>query len=126
MKSHIKLLKKSASNADKKLKVNYDNLDIATSYGKECANAGYNECMLYMPVLLGMYRGVKNYNDKMIEGYMWLILSKNFYIKDEIKKTALNIEKDFLNQNIITSQTKYEAIKRAANWIPDGMFRYIN
>ncbi len=126
LKSHIKLLKKSASNADKKLKVNYDNLDIATSYGKECANAGYNECMLYMPVLLGMYRGVKNYNDKMIEGYMWLILSKNFYIKDEIKKTALNIEKDFLNQNIITSQTKYEAIKRAANWIPDGMFRYIN
>ena len=106
--------------------IDYSYLEQAILYGRECANAGYNECMMYMPAILVDKNYPEDYEKRITEAYSWIILSKNFYINEKIKHIANQIEYDFLLQNHISNETKSKALNIAIKWIPDGMFRYIN
>jgi len=106
--------------------INYNYLEQAIFYGRECANAGYNVCMMYMPVLLVDKNYPEDYEKRITEAYSWIILSKNFYIDEKIKHIANQIENDFLLENYISNEIKSKALSLAIKWVPDGMFRYIN
>jgi hypothetical protein len=97
----------------------------AIKTGRECSNAGYVECMMFMPMLLSN-KSEENYKKNLIEAYSWLILSEIFYKNSQQKTIAKDLKKNFLNENKISYEMKIKAQEIAKKWIPDGMFRYIN